>query len=49
MRARFAPLVFVFAGFGRADGQRAIRAVSVCNTRASIQPSVFDGVHVFSC
>jgi hypothetical protein len=34
---------------GRADGQRAIRAVSACNTRASIRPSVFCGVHAFSC
>ena len=41
--------VFVFAVFGRADGQRAIRAVSACNTRASIRPSVFDGAHAFSC
>jgi len=37
--------VFVFAVFGRADGRRAIRAVSGCNTRASIRLSVFGGVH----
>ena len=47
--APLAPLFFVFAVFGRADGQRAIRAVSVYNTRASIRPSVFGGAHAFSC
>jgi hypothetical protein len=41
--------IFVFAVFGGADGQRAIRAVSACNTRASIRLSVFGGAHAFSC
>jgi hypothetical protein len=44
-----APLFFVFAVFGPADEQRAIRAVSACNTRASIRPIVFGGAHAFSC
>jgi hypothetical protein len=38
MHARFAPLLplfFVFAVFGRVDGQRAVRVVSACNRRAS--------------
>src|SRR6266478_8811697 len=43
------PLFFVFAVFGRADEQGAIRAVSARNTRASIRPSVFGGAHAFSC
>jgi len=34
-RARFEQLFFVFAVFGQADGQRAVRVVSACNTRAS--------------
>jgi hypothetical protein len=45
----FAPLFFVFAVFGRADEQRAIRAVSACNTPASIRPNVFGGALAFSC
>jgi len=44
-----APLSFVFAVFGPPDEQRAIRAVSACNTRASIRPSVFGAAHAFSC
>ncbi len=35
MHARFAQLFFVFAVFGPADGQRAVRVVSACNTPAS--------------
>src|SRR6266508_4089817 len=35
MRARFAQPFFVFAIFGRADRQRAVRVVSACNTHAS--------------
>ncbi len=31
----------------RKGGLRAIPAVSACNTRASIRPSVFGGVHAF--
>ena len=44
-----APLFFVFAVLGGADEQRAIRAVSACNTRASIRAIVFGGAHAFPC
>jgi hypothetical protein len=35
MRAPFAQLFVIFVVFGRADGQRAVRVVSACNTHAS--------------
>ena len=49
IRARFAQLPLVFAVFARADGQRAIRAASVCSTRASIRASVFGYAHALPC
>jgi hypothetical protein len=44
-----APTISRFRRIWGADEQRAIRAVSACNTRARIRASVFGGAHAFPC